>query len=188
MSVLDAEGKLLTGSHAKADRCPGLAGAGAESLSCHHEGSDLAWLIGAHDGPVEDRCPYGGLRRAYPLRYRDRLWGSLVTCCWDGTPGPLLHAVAALTAARLRDLVVTGYELQDLAQEIVANYEQLTLLYTSDASVGAVREVSSICERALERITSQVPAQAIAVLLLDDETGHARIAAALHKARAGTHR
>lgn len=178
MRVLDAEGRLLAESHAQVNPCPELVGEPGGSARCPHGGAELAWLSASHAGPVEDRCPQGACRRAYPLRYRDHLWGSLVTCCRDGAPPGLVDAVAALSVERVRDLMVAGFELQSLSKEIVANYEQLTLLYGSSAEVGAAHEVGSICEHVLAQIYAQVPSQAMAVLLLDDETGHARVAAA----------
>ena len=177
-SVVDANGRLLAECHPGVDHCPELIGAEGESLHCPHGAGDLTWCATTHDGPIEDRCPQGGHRRAYPLRYRDHLWGSLVTCSWNGPPQPLVDAVASLTAERLRDLIMSGYELQNLSREIVANYEQLTLLYTSSAEVGAVHDVGAICQHVLDQVSGQVPSEAVAVLLLDEETGHTRVAAA----------
>jgi len=177
VGVLDADGRLLAERHSDASPCPRVFVAADESARCPHAALDLAWSAAGHDEPVEDHCPQGGRRCAYPLRYRDRLWGSLVACSRDGAPQSLFDAVARLTVQRLRDLIVAGFELQNLSREIVANYEQLTLLYSSSAEVGAAHDVAEICERLLDQVTVQVPSEAAAVLLLDEETGRARAAA-----------
>ena len=178
VTVLDVEGHLLAETHADVSACPQLIPGAAGSSQCPHGPADMAWLVAAHRSPVQDRCPEGACRRAYPLTYRDRLLGALVTCSNNGAPQALIEAVAALTVERLRDLIVAGFEVQSLSREIVANYEQLTLLYGSSAEVGATHDVTAICERVLDQVDAQVPSEAIAVLLLDEETGHARVAAA----------
>ena len=178
MRVLDAEGRLLAERHAPLAPCPQLVGAPGGAAQCPHGGIELTWLVAAEAGPVEDRCPQGACRRAYPLRCRDQVWGALITCSPDGAPGSLVDAVAGLSAERLCDNIVAGFELLNLSQEIAANYEQLTLLYGSSAEMGAAHDVGSICERLLDQVGAQAPSEAMAVLLLDDETGHTRVAAA----------
>lgn len=178
VAVLDVEGNLLAETYAELAACPQLIPAAAGGSQCPHAPADMAWLVATHRSPVEGRCPQGACRRAYPLTYRDRLLGSLVTCSYNGAAQELIETVAVLTVERLHDLIVAGFELQSLSREIVANYEQLTLFYGSSAEVGASHDVTAICERALDQINAQVPSEAIAVLLLDEETGHARVAAA----------
>jgi len=178
VSVLDTEGCLLAERHGDANPCSHLVAGAAGLPQCPHVAAALAWLVAAQGEPVEDHCPQGACRRAYPLAYRNRIWGSLVACSPDGALPALIDAVASLSAERLCDLIVAGFELQSLSREIVANYEQLTLLYGSSAEVGAAHDVASICEHVLDQINAQAPSEAMAVLLLDEETGHTRVAAA----------
>lgn len=178
VSVFDAQGRLLAERHPPGDPCPRLVAAVSGAAHCPQSHVELTWLVDAHLGPVEDCCPEGACRRAYPLRYRDRVWGALVTCSRNGAPPALAHAVAALTVERLRDLIVAGFELHSLSREIVANYEQLTLLYGASAEVAATQDIADICRRVLDQAHAQVPSEAMAVLLLDEETGHTRVAAA----------
>lgn len=178
IAVIDPTGRVLSEGYGDADPCPDLAGTVIDSTRCPHGSAELAWLAETQGEAVEDRCPRGAFRRAYPLRYRDRVWGALITCSHDGAPRAVVDAVAALTVERLRDLIVAGFELQSLSREIVANYEQLTLLYGASVEVGAVHDVTSICERVLEQLHAQMPSEAAAVLLLSEETGRAQVSAA----------
>jgi HD-GYP domain-containing protein (c-di-GMP phosphodiesterase class II) len=178
MAVVAPDGRILSESYGDADPCPQVREAAIDSMRCPHGSGELAWLAAAQGGVVEDHCPRGACRRAYPLRYRDYVWGALITCSHDGAPQAVVDAVAALTVERLRDLIVAGFELQSLSREIVANYEQLTLLYGASIEVGAAHDATSICQRVLEQLDSQMPSEAMAVMLLSEETGHARVAAA----------
>jgi len=178
MRVIDTDGRLLVECHAQADPCPQLLEGAAGSAHCPYGEAEAAGLAANNEAVIDDRCPSGACRRAHPLRYRDRLWAALVSCSHNGASHQLFDAVVCLTAERLRDLIVAGFELQSLSREIVANYEQLTLLYDASAEVGAMHDIGSICQRLLDQLEAQIPSEAMAVLLLDEESGHARVAAA----------
>jgi HD-GYP domain-containing protein (c-di-GMP phosphodiesterase class II) len=178
MRVIDTDGRPLVESHPQANPCPQLLVGAAGSSRCPHGSTEMTRLAAGGEVFIDDRCPFGALRRAHPLRYRDRLWAALVSCSHNGAPHQLFDAVTCLTAGRLSDLIVAGFELQSLSREIVANYEQLTLLYNASVEVGGMHDIGSICQRLLDRLEAQIPSEAMAVLLLDEESGHARAAAA----------
>ncbi|MBI3994543.1 MAG: HD domain-containing protein [Nitrospirae bacterium] len=74
----------------------------------------------------------------------------------------------------LQDLLAAGYELFNLSAEIIRNYEEMALLYDLSIKLSAQSDLDRICQIVADEVQSVLPAENLAILLVDDKTGALR--------------
>jgi serine phosphatase RsbU (regulator of sigma subunit) len=78
----------------------------------------------------------------------------------------------------LTNLVYKEYELNSLSTDLINKYEEITLLFELSQDLGAVFDISTICQIAMEKAMRVVSAQKAYLALMDEDRRHLTIMAA----------
>ncbi|MDD5497775.1 MAG: HD domain-containing protein [Atribacterota bacterium] len=78
----------------------------------------------------------------------------------------------------LKNLFVCHYELDNLSEEVVYNYEEFSLLTEISQLLGGILEESKICQIVIEKIQKTIPAKSIVVLLKEEKEDYFYLVAA----------
>jgi putative nucleotidyltransferase with HDIG domain len=78
----------------------------------------------------------------------------------------------------LKNLFECHYELDNLSEEVVYNYEEFSLLTEISQLLGGILEESKICQIVIEKIKKTIPARSIAVLLKEEKGDYLHLVSA----------
>ena len=111
-----------------------------------------------------------------PVQLGDQLL--CYVCGQGGESREHLAQIVRITAHRLEDLVALTSELDTHAEEIVRNYEELSLLYDVSHTLGGVLRIDEACELVLEQAMLSIGAEKASIMLLDKATDELYISTA----------
>lgn len=87
--------------------------------------------------------------------------------------------LAHLVRNHFTDLLVAGFELNNLSSEIVRNYEEMALLYDLSIKLSAQTDLDRICQIVAKEVRTVIPSKNISIFLVDPVTGDMDSRAAL---------
>ena len=74
-----------------------------------------------------------------------------------------------LISNHLKDLLMFGYELDNLSSEIVRNYDEMALLYNLSVRLGAQPDINKICQIVVEQVQAILPDSKVALMRVNEE-------------------
>ncbi len=86
-------------------------------------------------------------------------------------------ATVQMVSQILADQTYKEYELNSLSTELVGRYEELTLLYELSQDLGAVFDIPTICDIALDRAMQIVSVEKAFIALMDEDSKHLTVMA-----------
>lgn len=147
------------------DALAGISGLVGAELYIHGPGEDE---VGASSSPA-------GLKEL-PVRYRGQAVGQIRCQQADGSPS--MAQAAGAIASLLEHLVEREVAISDLADEMMASYEELNILYALLPSIATKVNAPEIGQLLVDETARALRCGRVSVLVLDDEEENLRVLAA----------
>jgi len=109
--------------------------------------------------------------------FRDGRFLGAIASCQEGNNG-FARQLTFLTARRLEDLATNTSYIENYAEEVIRNYEEINLLYDVSRMLGGVIRVERACEIILQQAMATIGAEKASIMLLDEETNELYISTA----------
>ena len=114
--------------------------------------------------------------RGEPLILNNTLYGALLFS-YPTISFSLFYKQLELLMQFLKSLLSLHYELDNLSEEIVYNYEEFSLIFEINQLLGGILNQSEIYRIGIEKISNIIPIKKISILLKEDKDDHFRIVA-----------
>lgn len=114
--------------------------------------------------------------RGEPLILNNTLYGALLFS-YPTISFSLFYKQLELLMQFLKNLLSLHYELDNLSEEIVYNYEEFSLIFEISQLLGGILKQSEICRIGIEKISNIIPIKKISILLKENKDDHFRIVA-----------
>lgn len=114
--------------------------------------------------------------RGEPLILNNTLYGALLFS-YPTISFSLFYKQLELLMQFLKSLLSLHYELDNLSEEIVYNYEEFSLISEISQLLGGILKQSEICRIGIEKISNIIPIKKISILLKENKDDHFRIVA-----------
>jgi sigma-B regulation protein RsbU (phosphoserine phosphatase) len=113
-----------------------------------------------------------------PVYFQDEGIGYVVLCQGQAlNDEDLYRSKAELVANVIGDKVYAEYELENLTEELVEKYNEITLIYEVSEALGAVFDPKTVCEIILKEVVGVVGVGKASIMLYDEQSNCLYIAA-----------